>query len=45
MNPSDQSRFDDLYLRLSNEETPRSRLQYKVTTASGTEYWVLTPGR
>ena len=37
--------FDDLYLRLSNEETPRSRLQYKVTTASGTEYWVLTPGR
>ena len=37
--------FDDLYLRLSNEETPRSRLQYKVTTASGAEYWVLTQGR
>ena len=37
--------FDDLYLRLSNEETPRSRSQYKVTTASGTEYWVLTQGR
>ena len=37
--------FDDLYLRLSNEETPRSRLQYKVTTADGTAYWVLTGGR
>jgi esterase/lipase superfamily enzyme len=37
--------FDDLYLRLSNEETPRSRLQYRVTTASGVEYWVLTRGR
>lgn len=37
--------FDDLYLRISNEETPRSRLQYKVTTASGAEYWVLTRGR
>jgi len=37
--------FDDLYLRLSNEETPRSRLQYKVTTANGTVYWVLTGGR
>ena len=37
--------FDDLYLRISNEETPRSRLQYKVTTASGVHYWVLTQGR
>jgi len=37
--------FDDLFLRLSNEETPTSRLQYKVTTASGAEYWVLTKGR
>jgi esterase/lipase superfamily enzyme len=37
--------FDDLYLRLGNEETPSSRLRYKVTTASGAEYWVLTRGR
>jgi len=37
--------FDDLYLRISNEETPRSRLLYEVTTASGAEYWVLTRGR
>jgi esterase/lipase superfamily enzyme len=37
--------FDDLYLRLSNEETPTSRLRYRVTTASGAEYWVLTRGR
>jgi esterase/lipase superfamily enzyme len=37
--------FDDLYLRLSNEETPRSRLRYKVTTESGEAYWVLTQGR
>jgi esterase/lipase superfamily enzyme len=37
--------FDDLFLRISNEETPTSRLRYKVTTASGAEYWVLTKGR
>ena len=37
--------FDDLYLRLSNEDTPTSRLRYKVTTANGAEYWVLTRGR
>jgi esterase/lipase superfamily enzyme len=37
--------FDDLYLRLSNDEPPRSRLQYRVTTAGGKEYWVLTRGR
>jgi esterase/lipase superfamily enzyme len=37
--------FDDLYLRLSNANTPRSRLQYRVITASGKEYWVLTRGR
>ncbi len=37
--------FDDLYLRLSNEANPASRLRYRVTTASGTEYWVLTQGR
>jgi esterase/lipase superfamily enzyme len=37
--------FDDLYLRLSNEANPTSRLRYRVTTASGDEYWVLTQGR
>jgi esterase/lipase superfamily enzyme len=37
--------FDDLYLRLINSETPRSRLQYRVRTAGGAEYWVLTRGR
>jgi len=37
--------FDDLYLRLTNSETPRSRLQYRVRTPSGAEYWVLTRGR
>jgi esterase/lipase superfamily enzyme len=37
--------FDDLFLRLMNEETPRSRLQHRVRTPSGAEYWVLTPGR
>ena len=37
--------FDDMYLRLSNEVSPASRLRYKVTTANGTEYWVLTQGR
>jgi esterase/lipase superfamily enzyme len=37
--------FDDLYLRLSNEATPTSRLRYRITTTSGAEYWVLTQGR
>jgi len=37
--------FDDLYLRLTNSETPRSRLQYPVRTPSGAQYWVLTRGR
>jgi esterase/lipase superfamily enzyme len=37
--------FDDLYLRLTNFETPRSRRQYRVRTLSGAEYWVLTRGR
>ena len=37
--------FDDLYLRLINDETPRSRLQYRVRTPNGSEYWVLTQGR
>ncbi len=37
--------FDDLYLRLVNPETPRSRLLYPVLTPSGAAYWVLTRGR
>lgn len=37
--------FDDLYLRLVNNETPRSRRQYRVRTKSGADYWVLTQGR
>jgi esterase/lipase superfamily enzyme len=37
--------FDDLFLRLSNDQMPRSRLQYRVRTPSGSEYWVLTRGR
>jgi hypothetical protein len=37
--------FDDLYLRLTNEEAPRTRLKYPIRTAEGTRYWVLTRGR
>jgi esterase/lipase superfamily enzyme len=37
--------FDDVYLRLSNDVIPDSRLRYKVITANGTHYWVLTRGR
>jgi esterase/lipase superfamily enzyme len=37
--------FDDLFLRLVNPETPRSRLLYRVGTPGGREYWVLTRGR
>ncbi len=37
--------FDDLFLRLANERTPRSRLLYPFETPEGTTYWVLTPGR
>ncbi|MBW2275068.1 MAG: alpha/beta hydrolase [Deltaproteobacteria bacterium] len=37
--------FDDLYLRLTNSETPRSRRRYRVRTSGGTEYWILTKGR
>jgi esterase/lipase superfamily enzyme len=37
--------FDDLYLRLTNESTPRSRLLYRVDTSNGNVYWVLTRGR
>jgi esterase/lipase superfamily enzyme len=37
--------FDDLFLRLTNSETPRSRLLYRVRTPGGAQYWVLTRGR
>ncbi len=37
--------FDDVFLRLVNPETPHSRLQYRVRTPDGREYWVLTRGR
>jgi esterase/lipase superfamily enzyme len=37
--------FDDLFLRLTNEDPPRSRLLYPVRQPGGTEYWVLTKGR
>jgi pimeloyl-ACP methyl ester carboxylesterase len=37
--------FDDLYLRLTNSETPRSRLIYQVQAPNGVVYWLLTRGR
>lgn len=37
--------FDDLYLRLTNEGTTRSRQLYRVKTSEGAVYWVLTRGR
>ena len=37
--------FDDLYLRLTNEVTPRSRIRYQIKTQNGAVYWVLTRGR
>jgi len=37
--------FDDLFLQLTNESTPHSRLRYRVVTPNGIEYWVLTRGR
>ena len=37
--------FDDLFLRLTNEKTPNSRLIYGFQTEDGANYWVLTPGR
>jgi esterase/lipase superfamily enzyme len=37
--------FDDLFMRLVNEDTPRSRLMYRVKTPTGSLYWVLTGGR
>jgi esterase/lipase superfamily enzyme len=37
--------FDDLYVRLTNEQTPSTRPLYRLETAEGASYWVLTPGR
>jgi esterase/lipase superfamily enzyme len=37
--------FDDVFLRLTNAQTPRSRLIYQVKTPEGKVYWVLTRGR
>lgn len=37
--------FDDLFLRLVNTETPRSRPEYRVETADGRVYWILTRAR
>ena len=37
--------FDDLYLRLTSDGLPRSRLLYPVRNAQGSVYWVLTRGR
>lgn len=37
--------FDDLFLRLTNEQTPHSRTLYRLKTQEGAAYWVLTPGR
>ena len=37
--------FDDLFLRLTDPDTPQSRLLYQVKTPDGTIYWVLTRGR
>ncbi len=37
--------FDDLFLRLTNEQTPFSRSLYRLETPAGATYWVITPGR
>ena len=37
--------FDDLYLRLTNTDMPRSRLIYQIQARNGAVYWVLTRGR
>ncbi|MDJ0809026.1 MAG: alpha/beta fold hydrolase [Desulfobacterales bacterium] len=37
--------FDDLFLRLTNQETPSSRLVYRIQTPEGAAYYVLTRGR
>ena len=37
--------FDDLFLRLVNASTPRSRMLHQTQTPDGAVYWVLTRGR
>ena len=37
--------FDDLFLRLTNESSTRSRPRYQVKAPNGSVYWVLTRGR
>jgi esterase/lipase superfamily enzyme len=37
--------FDDLFLRLTNAQTPFARSLYRLETPEGASYWVLTPGR
>ena len=37
--------FDDLFLRLVNQEMPRSRPEYRMETPNGRVYWVLTRAR
>jgi esterase/lipase superfamily enzyme len=37
--------YDDVFLRLYNEKTPRSRRIYPVVTPEGRTYWVMTRGR
>jgi esterase/lipase superfamily enzyme len=37
--------FDDIFLRLTNPDTPENRLRYQFRTPDGKVYWVLTRGR
>lgn len=37
--------FDDLYLRLTNEAPPNSRLLYRIETPDDRVFWILTSGR
>ena len=37
--------FDDLFLRLTNADTPQTRLLYQIQTSDGAVYSVLTRGR
>ena len=37
--------FDDIFLRLTNPETPENRLRYQFRMPDGKRYWVLTRGR
>jgi hypothetical protein len=37
--------FDDLFLRLTNDETPQNRRLYPFYNSDGAVFWVLTQGR